>query len=51
MFSFFLAVADGVWILFGAGIAVQGNCQGLSPIHDEKGEGPKAPGSTHSFYR
>lgn len=31
MFSFFLAVPDGAWILFGTGTAVQGNCQGLSP--------------------
>lgn len=29
MFSFILAEADGAWILFAAGTAVQGNCQGL----------------------
>lgn len=29
VFIFFLVVADGAWILFGAGAAVQGNCQRL----------------------
>ena len=29
-FFFFLSVADGAWILFGAGTAVQSNCQRLS---------------------
>lgn len=37
MISFFHAVADGAWILFGGGTAFQGNCQGLFfSVYDEK---------------